>query len=114
MHDPSIVQSTCADCGLPIRSESFGLSAIEHRFEQPTDNGVETRFVTGELSPIKRQVNEWRHDDPRVSDHPFKGHRATPLENTSHDADYERQERAWRMNEMEKRHHLGQQFKGEN
>lgn len=109
LEDPSLVQPTCGECGLPIRSESFDVTTTMHQYEHPTANGIETRFVEGEPQPIRRATNQWRHDDPRATN----DHRATPAAYGpihTHDTDYERQERNWRMRELEKRAHLGQQF----
>jgi hypothetical protein len=110
INDPSLVQPTCSECGLGIRSESFDVVKTTHRFEQPTANGVETRFVEGEPQPLRRAVNSWRHDDPRATN----DHSVTPAAygpRHTHDTDYERQERNWRMQELEKRTHLGGQFR---
>lgn len=110
IEDPSLVQPNCADCGLPIRSASFDVVKTTHRYEQPTAGGLVTRFVEGEPTPIRRAANEWRHDDPRATN----DHRPTPAAygpRHTHDTDYERQERNWRMQELEKRAHLGEQFK---
>lgn len=112
IEDPTLKQPLCADCGLPIRSDSFHVSNTLHRFEQPTSRGIETRFVEGEPSPVRRAVNEWVHDDPRAE----HDHRPTPQAfgpSHTHDTDYERQEREWRMRELERKLHLGQQFKGD-
>lgn len=110
INDPTITQPTCSECGLNIRSENFQLKETTHRFEQGSPGKQENRYVHGIPSPMNVNVGQWRHDDPRVTDHPFKGHRASPMEKTSHDADYERQERLWRMKQLEDRSHLGPQF----
>ena len=47
-------QHTCSECGLPIRSESFALDTTIHRYEEPTKNGVETRYVEGLPKPLRR------------------------------------------------------------
>lgn len=110
INDPSLVQPICAECGLGIRSQSFDVVTTMHRFEHPTANGIETRMVEGVPKPIKRATNEWKHDDPRA----VNDHRPTPAAygpRHTHDTDYERQERNWRMQELENRSHLGEQFK---
>jgi len=108
LNDPTLSQPHCDDCGLPIRSESFELVSDTHRYEQSTKDGIITRYVDGIPYPIRRQVNEWRHDDPRG----VRDHRPTPQEwGHTHDSDYERQERNWRMEQLEAKAHLGQQFK---
>lgn len=107
LSDPTLSQPTCSECGLPIRSDTFELHTPLHTFHIKTPGGIITRYVSGIPSPIRRQVNQWRHDDPRASfDHP-----AEPFEFTSHDADFERQERNWRLEELEKKAHLGRQFR---
>ena len=110
INDPTITQPTCAECGLNIRSENFQLKETTHSFEQGSPEQRENRYVFGIPSPMNVNIGQWRHDDPRVTDHPFKCHRAYPMQNTSHDADYERQERLWRMKQLEDRSHLGPQF----
>jgi hypothetical protein len=107
--DPSFSQPNCSDCGLPIRSASFDLVSDMHRYDKPTSGGIVAATAHGLPKPIKRQVNEWAHDDPRA----VNDHRPIPAAygaRHTHDSDYERQERSWRMSEMEKRAYLGQQF----
>jgi hypothetical protein len=99
-------QHTCSECGLPIRSESFALDTTIHRYEEPTKNGVETRYVEGLPKPLRRATNRWLHDDPRASG----DHRAEPLLRASHDEDYERQTQEWSRAQAEARDHLGEQF----
>lgn len=108
--DPSFSQTTCDGCGLPIRSASFDLVSDMIRYENPTSGGLVASTAHGLPKPIKRQVNEWVHDDPRAT----TDHRPYPAAygaRHTHDTDYERQERNWRMQELEKRAHLGEQFK---
>ena len=61
-------------------------------------------------SVFRGTSGQWHHDDPRATD----DHRPEPGAwgpRHTHESDYERQERNWRMEELEKRHHLGEQFK---
>jgi hypothetical protein len=121
IEDPTLVQPSCAECGLPIRSGSFRLETPHHRFETPTDSGLVVGGVEGIERPrpfINLGFSEgWLHDDPRGSGPMALGrgdHEITPAAfgpRHSHATDYERQLRSWRMNEMEKRAHLGDQFK---
>lgn len=107
--DPSLSQATCDGCGLPIRSASFDLVSDMIRYENPTSGGLVASMAHGVPKPIKRAVNEWIHDDPRAT----SDHRPSPAAyggQHTHDSDYERQERNWRMQELEKRAHLGGQF----
>ena len=114
IEDPTLVQPSCAECGLPIRSTSFQLETPHYRFETPTDSGM----VVGGTEGIERPrpfinlgfSDGWLHDDPRGS----RDHEITPAAfgpRHSHASDYERQLRNWRMAEAEKRAHLGKQFK---
>lgn len=111
--DPTLVQPHCAECGLPIRSQSFGLETPHYRFETPTPHGV----VVGGTEGIERPRSfmpgaRWIHDDPRgVWDHEIGPQAFGPRH--THETDYERQLRNWRMEQMISRSHLGDQFKGD-
>ncbi len=112
IEDPTLKQPLCGDCGLPIRSTSFDVVTTTHRYEQNSSGGVENRYVEGMPTPIRRSGGQWVHDDPRAEN----DHRPTPQAfgpSHTHDTDYERQEREWRMRELESKMHLGQQFKSD-
>lgn len=119
--DPEFVQPSCEHCGLAIRSGSFELEKTHHRFETPSASGL----VVGGTEGIERPrgfiplsfSDGWYHDDPRGSAPMVMGrgdHLIIPavINNArhTHATDYLRQERNWRMNELEKRAHLGAQF----
>lgn len=121
--DPTLVQPHCAECGLPIRSQSFQLETHHHRFEIPTPNGLVVGGTEGIEHPrgfVRLGFSEgWVHDDPRGTPPMILGrgdHEITPQAfgpRHTHETDYERQLRNWRMEQMISRAHLGEQFKGD-
>lgn len=122
IEDPTLVQPSCDHCGLPIRSGSFRLETPHHRFETPTASGLVVGGVEGIERPrpfINLGFSEgWLHDDPRGSGPMALGRgdhliipAATSNARHTHATDYMRQERNWRMDEEERRAHLGAQFK---
>lgn len=122
IEDPTLVQPKCRECGLPIRSTSFEVITPHYRHTVDTPNG---RMVLGTSGvPTPRPFLQlgyetgWLHDDPRGEGPQVlggKGHIIAPQEfgpRHTHETDYERQMREWKMNEMEQKAHLGDQFKG--
>lgn len=113
IQDPTIRQPLCQGCGLPIRSTSFELQTPHYRHEVPGTGGMVVMGTAGIPAPrpfLQRNRREgWLHDDPRGEhDHPIFPQEWEPH---THETDYERQMRAWRMSELEKKAHLGDQFK---
>ena len=116
IEDPTLKQPHCAECGLAIRSRSFELETPHHQYEYKTPGGI----VRGGGEGVERPRDfrplgfseGWLHDDPRgVPDHEI-----TPQSwrsRRAHEDDYERQMMNWRMAEVEKKAHLGRQFKGD-
>lgn len=104
-------QPSCAECGLPIRSDSFELETPHFRHEVQGQGGMVVMGTPGIPRPRPfRGYGGWLHDDPRgVRDHVIEPRAFGPRH--THETDYERQLRAWRMNEMEQKAHLGEQFK---
>lgn len=122
IQDPTIRQPKCRECGLPIRSGSFRVVTPHYRHEIPTANGMVVSGTSGVPTPQPfiqlSHESGWLHDDPRGEGPQVmggRGHVIAPEEfgpRHTHETDYERQMRAWQMNEIEQKAHLGQQFKG--
>lgn len=122
IEDPTIRQPHCAECGLGIRSQSFELIEPHHSFEQKTKGGLVRGGAVGLPQPrpfVNLGSSGWMHDDPRASGptaHEIGDHRVAPQAfgpRHTHETDYERQHRNWRMQQMEARGTLGRQFTGE-
>lgn len=121
IEDPTLVQPKCRGCGLHIRSSSFEVQTPHYRHEIPTQNGVVVSGMSGVTTPgpfIQLNSDDgWLHDDPRGGGPQIfdrKNHLIAPQEfgpHHTHAADYERQMRNWQMDQLERKNHLGQQFK---
>lgn len=120
IEDPTIRQPHCAECGLGIRSQSFQVEEPYYQYTEQTEGGLVRRGAVGLPRPRPFAAGAiWVHDDPRGTapvilgrgDHVIEPQAFGPRH--THETDYERQLRNWRMQQMEARGNLGKQFTGE-
>lgn len=116
IEDPTIKQPHCAECGLPIRSQSFEVHKPHIPYTVKGKGGIIRSGAEGVEQPKEfapaiwaHTSGGWVHDDPRgVRDHNIEPQYFGPKH--THATDYERQLRNWNMEQMEARSHLGKQF----